>query len=373
MIPVSRPHLTAEDIRSVQQALEAGYLSGDAPIVGEFEANFSRAVGRRFGLAVANGSVALDAAIHALDVGEGDEVIVPSFTIASCLFAILRTGATPVFADSDADTWNMSPEHFESLITPRTKALLAVHIYGLPIDLDPVLRLCERHGIAVIEDAAESHTVTYKGRQCGTFGLASTFSFYPNKAITTGEGGMIVTDDEKFKDRLRLLRNLAFRLPPGRRFIHDEIGWNFRMSSLQAALGNSQLTRMSDVTNAKREVGLKYRTLLAGHELITMQPAETSYSDNKYWVAGVLLDESLDALDVAARLRSAGVDSRPFFYPLHQQPLLSTYGLAKQPSLPVAERLGRDGLYLPSFVGITSEEIEKSAGELVRIIDALAA
>jgi len=373
MIPVSRPHLTSDDIRSVQKALEAGYLSGDAPIVGEFETSFSRAIGRRFGIAVANGSVALDAAMHALDLGEGDEVIVPSFTIASCLFAILRTGATPVFADSDAETWNMAPDHFESLITSRTKALLAVHIYGLPIDLDPVLSLCERHGISVIEDAAESHTVTYKGRQCGTFGLASTFSFYPNKAITTGEGGMIVTDDESFKDRLRLLRNLAFRLPPGRRFVHDEIGWNFRMSSLQAALGNSQLTRMSDVTSEKRKIGLRYRDLLAGHPLLRMQPAETTYSENKYWVAGVVLDESLDALDVATRLRSAGVDTRPFFFPLHQQPLLSRYGLEKQAALPVAERLGRDGLYLPSFVGITPEELEKSASELVRVVETLAA
>jgi len=372
MIPVSRPHLTAEDIQAVQQALEAGYLSGDAPIVGEFEASFSAAIGRRFGVAVANGSVALDAAIHALNVGEGDEVLVPSFTIASCLFAILRTGATPVFVDSDVETWNMSPTHFASLVTPRTKALLAVHIYGLPIDMDPVMKICHEHGIAVIEDAAESHTVTYKGRQCGTFGIASTFSFYPNKAITTGEGGMIVTDDEQFKDRLRMLRNLAFRLPPGRRFIHDEIGWNFRMSSLQAALGKSQLTRMSMVTEEKRDIGLKYHRLLVGHEMLSMQPTATSYSDNKFWVAGVLLDEHLDALEVASRLRTAGIDTRPFFYPLHQQPLLANYGLARQPQLPVAERLGRDGLYLPSFVGITTEEIERSAAELVQVVDALA-
>lgn len=369
MIPVSRPHLTSDDIEAVKAALEAGYLSGEAPIVAEFESRFASAVGREHGVAVANGSVALDLAIHALDLEPGDEVLVPSFTIASCLFAILRTGATPVFVDSDPITWNMSPEHFASLVTSKTRALMAVHIYGLPIDLDPVLQICRSRGIAVIEDAAESHTVTYKGRQCGSFGLASTFSFYPNKAITTGEGGMIVTDDVQFRDRLKKLRNLAFRPPPGRRFIHDEIGWNFRMSSLQAALGNSQLNRMSDVTAEKRRIGTRYFGLLADHELVTMQPSATAYSENKYWVAGVLLDERIDAIEVASELRSRGVDTRPFFYPLHQQPLLAKYGLAEQVPLPVAERLGRDGLYLPSFVGMAEADIERSAKELVSVVE----
>jgi perosamine synthetase len=372
MIPVSRPHLTQSDIDAVKAALEAGYLSGEAPIVGEFESRFAAAVGREYGIAVANGSVALDLAMHALNLEPGDEVLVPSFTIASCLFAILRTGATPVFVDSDPTTWNMSPEHFVSLVTPRTRALLAVHIYGLPIDLDPVLEVCRAHSIAVIEDAAESHTVTYKGRQCGSFGVASTFSFYPNKAITTGEGGMVVTDDSQFRDRLKMLRNLAFRPPPGRRFIHDEIGWNFRMSSLQAALGNSQLNRMTEVTAEKRRIGLQYAELLSDHELITMQPSITPYAENKYWVAGVLIDQRCDAVEVANQLRARGVDTRPFFYPLHQQPLLGKYGLAEQSPLPVAERLGRDGIYLPSFVGITDADIARSAEELVNVIELMA-
>lgn len=368
---MSRPHLTSEDLRAVQRALEAGYLSGDAPIVGEFENNFARAVGRKYGVAVANGSVALDASMHALNLTSEDEVLVPSFTIASCLFAILRTGATPVFVDSDAKTWNMCPRHFSSLVSPKTKALLLVHIYGLPVDLDPIVEICRQRGIAIIEDAAESHTVMYKGRQCGTFGTASTFSFYPNKAITTGEGGMIVTDSEEFRDKLRSLRNLAFRPAPGRRFIHDEIGWNFRMSSLQAALGNSQLNRMWEVTEEKRRIGLSYSDLLAGNEFIRMQPTETEYSKNKFWVVGVLLDSSLDASLIAGHLKSSGIETRPFFYPLHLQPLLGRYGLARQPELPVAERLGRSGIYLPSFVGITPSEIERSATALLSTIKTL--
>lgn len=369
MIPVSRPKLEPEDLLAVQRTLEAGYLSGDSPIVSEFENNFAKAVDRRFGVAVSNGSVALDAAIHALDLGPKDEVLVPSFTIASCLFAILRTGATPVFVDSDSETWNMCPVHFASLVNRRTKALLLVHTYGLPVDMDPVLKVCEQHGIKVIEDAAESHTVMYRGRQCGSFGLASTFSFYPNKAITTGEGGMIVTDNEELRDRLRGLRNLAFRPPPGRRFIHDEIGWNFRMSSLQAALGNSQLKRMWDVTEQKRLIGLAYSELLSESRFIKMQPSETAFSENKFWVAGVLLDASVDTENVAIKLRSLGVDTRPFFYPLHMQPLLRRYGLHKQPQLPVAERLGTSGLYLPSFVGITQSEIEHVCGALKSTVE----
>jgi len=371
MIPVSRPCVTDADVDAVADILRQGFVSGDAPIVAEFEKVFAAAVHREHGIAVSNGSVALDLALHALDLEAGDEVIIPSFTIASCLFAVLRTKATPVFIDVDPLTWNLSAATLHAAITPRTRALLAVHIYGLPIDMDPVVALCDKHQVVIIEDAAESHTVTYNGRLCGSFGLASTFSFYANKAITTGEGGMIVTDDANFAQRLRGLRNLAFLPAPGPRFVHEEIGWNARLSALQAALGKSQLERMSEVTAEKRRIGLAYHNVLAEHPLIQMQPTETSYSRNMYWVVGLILAEPLDARQAAKLLRDRGVDTRPFFYPLHKQPMLSKYSLDSQPSLLVAEWLGNQGLYLPSFVGITDNEVSFCAQQLIAVLHEL--
>ena len=371
MIPVSRPCVTDADVDAVADILRQGFVSGDAPIVAEFEKAFAAAVHREHGVAVSNGSVALDLALHALNLEAGDEVIIPSFTIASCLFAVLRTKATPVFIDVDPLTWNLSAATLHAAITPRTRALLAVHIYGLPIDMDPVVALCDKHQVVIIEDAAESHTVTYNGKLCGSFGLASTFSFYANKAITTGEGGMVVTDDANFAQRLRGLRNLAFLPAPGPRFVHEEIGWNARLSALQAALGKSQLQRMNEVTAEKRRIGLAYHNALADHPLIQMQPTETSYSRNMYWVVGLILSEPLDARQVAKLLRDRGVDTRPFFYPLHKQPMLSKYSLDAQPSLPVAERLGSQGLYLPSFVGITDDEVSFCAQQLIAALHEL--
>jgi perosamine synthetase len=211
----------------------------------------------------------------------------------------------------------------------------------------------------------------YKGKVCGSFGLASTFSFYANKAITCGEGGMIVTDDDEFAMRLRSLRNLSFLPPPGPRFVHEEIGWNVRLSALQAALGKSQLHRMNQVTVEKRRIGLAYHRLLGDEPSLSMQPTETTYSQNMYWVVGVVLPETCDARHIAAALRERGVDTRPFFYPLHRQPVLAKYSMNSQPSLPVAERLGRSGLYLPSFVGITDEEIAHCATSLLDVLSAL--
>jgi len=370
MIPVSRPTITDADVQHVADALRQGYVSGDAPPVADFERQFASAVNRSFGVAVSNGSVALDLALHALDLQHGDEVVVPSFAIASCLFAILRTPAKPVFADVDQGTWNLTVETLRAVVTANTRALLAVHIYGLPIDMAPVEQFCEDHGITIIEDAAESHTVMYKDKPCGSFGLASTFSFYANKAITCGEGGMVVTDDKNFAERIRRLRNLSFLPPPGPRFVHEEVGWNNRLSAIQAALGSSQLKRMKAVTSEKRQIGLTYHEFFSSYTELRMQPTATPYSQNMYWVVGVVLPDRFNVREVAAKLRECGVDSRPFFYPLHCQPVLSKYGLAAQPSLSVSEWLGSQGLYLPSFVGISDAEITQCAEALVATLSA---
>jgi perosamine synthetase len=357
-IPVSQPYITSSDKAAVLDCLDKTYLSGDSPIVGEFEENFARAIGAEYGIAVANGSVALDLVMHALNLSEGDEVIVPSFTIASCLFAILRTGATPIFVDADAGTWNMSIDTVLPKVSARTKAIMVVHIYGLPVDLDPIIQLCEERNIFLIEDAAEAHGVRYKGQLCGSFGFASTFSFYANKAITTGEGGMVLTSDQDLRDKIKYFRNLAFAPPPGKRFIHEDLGWNYRLGSMQAALGNSQLARMDEIVEAKREIGVKYHTALSGHPLLEMQITEMPYARNMYWVVGVLLDDTIDSDILASKLKARGVDTRPFFYPLHLQPLLKKYASDKQAALRVTERLAKQGVYLPSYIGIANDDIE---------------
>lgn len=357
-IPVSQPYITSSDKAAVLDCLDKTYLSGDSPIVGEFEENFAQAIGAEYGIAVANGSVALDLVMHALNLSEGDEVIVPSFTIASCLFAILRTGATPIFVDADAGTWNMSIDTVLPKVSARTKAIMVVHIYGLPVDLDPIIQLCEERNIFLIEDAAEAHGVRYKGQLCGSFGFASTFSFYANKAITTGEGGMVLTSDQDLRDKIKYFRNLAFAPPPGKRFIHEDLGWNYRLGSMQAALGNSQLARMDEIVEAKREIGVKYHTALSGHPLLEMQITEMPYARNMYWVVGVLLDDTIDSDILASKLKARGVDTRPFFYPLHLQPLLKKYASDKQAALLVTERLAKQGIYLPSYIGIANDDIE---------------
>lgn len=283
-IPVNEPLLDGNERRYLNECIDTGWISSEGPFVKRFEEAFATRVGRRHGIAVCNGSVALDAAVAALGLGAGDEVILPAFTIISCAAAIVRAGAVPVLVDSDPIAWNMDVTQIEARITPRTKAIMVVHIYGLPVDMDPVLALAEKHGLAIIEDAAEMHGQTYKGRPCGSFGEISTFSFYPNKHITTGEGGMIVTDDDVLAERCRGLRNLCFL--PGKRFVHEELGWNFRMTNLQAALGVAQLERLDEFVARKRRMGALYSSLLADLDTVEKPPPQTDYAENIYWVYG---------------------------------------------------------------------------------------
>ncbi len=261
-IPVNEPLLDGNEEKYLVECIRSGWISSEGPFIKQFEERFAARMGRRHGVAVANGSVALDAAVVALGLGPGDEVILPTFTIISCAAAIVRAGAVPVVVDCDPLTWNIDVALVEARITARTRAIMVVHIYGLPVDMDPLLALARKHGLKVIEDAAEMHGQTYKKRPCGSFGEISTFSFYPNKHITTGEGGMIVTDDQALAEQCRSLRNLCFK--PEQRFVHDELGWNFRMSNLQAALGLAQLERLDEFVERKRRMGRRYTELLTG-------------------------------------------------------------------------------------------------------------
>lgn len=367
-VPVNEPLLDGNEEKYLVECIRTGWISSEGFFIKKFEEEYAARVGRRYGVAVSNGSVALDAAVVALKLGVGDEVILPTFTIISCAAAIVRAGAVPVVVDCDSATWNMDIALVEEHITSRTKAIMVVHIFGLPVDMDPLLELAKKHGLKIIEDAAEMHGQTYRGKPCGSFGDISTFSFYPNKLITTGEGGMIVTDDPILAEKCRSLRNLCFI--PEQRFIHDELGWNLRMSNLQAALGVAQLERLDEFVQIKRRMGKRYTELLSDTPGIQLPLVHTDYADNIYWVYGMVLDDDVpfDAKEAMARLGKLGIGTRPFFWPMHEQPVFRKMGLFAGESHPVAERIARRGFYIPSGMALTGEQIERSAVAVKEIL-----
>jgi perosamine synthetase len=367
-IPVNAPLLNGNEADYLAECARTGWISSEGPFIPRFEAAMAEIAGRRQGVAVTNGSVALDIAVHALSLEPGSEVIIPTFTIISCAAAVIRAGLVPVVVDCDPDTWNMTAKGVEAAITPKTRAIMLVHIYGLPVDLDPILELARKRDLRVIEDAAEMHGQTYRGRPCGSFGDISTFSFYPNKHVTTGEGGMILTDDERLAHRLRGLRNLCFK--PEQRFVHDELGWNARMTNLQAALGVAQTERLAERVEIKRRIGRRYDELLQDVDLVQRPVAHTTYAANIYWVYGIVLKDEVgfDAKDAMRRLGEKGIGTRPFFWCMHEQPVLRRAGLFARTSCPHAERIARLGFYLPSGLALTDDQIVRSARALKEIL-----
>ena len=361
MIPVNEPLLDGNEKKYLVECIDTGWISSEGPFIRRFEEQFAATVGRRHGIAVANGSLALDAALVALDLSPGDEVLMPSFAIISCAAAIVRAGAVPVVIDADPVTWNMDVTQIERHITPRTKAIMVVHIYGLPSDMDPILALANKYGLRVVEDAAEMHGQSYRGRPCGSFGDLSIFSFYPNKHITTGEGGMIVTDSGALADKCRGLRNLCFI--PERRFVHEQLGWNMRMTNLQAALGVAQLERLSVFVERKRAMGALYTKLLRGTPGLQLPLEATEYARNIYWVYGIVLEDEIgfDATEAMRRLGAAGVGTRPFFWPMHEQPVFRRMSLFADTRCPVAENIARRGFYIPSGLALTEDQINTVA------------
>lgn len=360
-IPVNEPLLDGNEKKYLLECIETGWISSEGPFIKEFEQKFAARMGRKHGIAVCNGTAAIDAAVEALGIGPGDEVIMPTFTIISCIAQIVRNGGKPVLVDSNPITWNMDVTQIEAKITPRTKAIMIVHIFGLPVDVDPVLEIAKRYGLKVIEDAAEMHGQTYKGKPCGSFGDISTFSFYPNKHITTGEGGMILTDDDELAETCRSLRNLCFQ--PDKRFVHERLGWNLRMTNMQAALGLAQLERLDEFVERKRKMGALYTELLKDVPGLQLPLAKTDYAENIYWIYGIVLDESLgiDAEEAMNRLGKAGVGTRPFFYPMHQQPVFQKMGLFENEDYPVAKNLYQRGFYVPSGMALAEEDVKRVA------------
>lgn len=367
MIPVNEPLLNGNEKKYLSECIDSGWISSEGPFVTKFENEMALRVGRKHAIAVNNGTAALDAAIAALGISPGDEVIMPTFTIISCVAQIVRQGGVPVLVDSDPITWNMNCADVESKVSARTKAIMVVHIYGLPVDMDPVLNVARKYGIKVIEDAAEMHGQQYRGRPCGSFGEISTFSFYPNKHITCGEGGMILTDDDNLAARCRSLRNLCFQAD--RRFVHEDLGWNLRMTNMQAAIGFAQLERLEFFVEKKRRMGALYTKLLEDIPGLQLPLPRTDYADNIYWVFGIVIGKGydFDAADAMSRLASKGVGCRPFFAPMHTQPVLKKLGLFDGESLPVSENMYKKGFYIPSGMALTDEQIHTVADAVVDI------
>jgi perosamine synthetase len=366
-IPVNEPLLGQREMEYVNECLRTGWISSAGRFIEQFEERWARYCGRKYGVAVSNGTTALHLAVEALGLRSGDEVILPTFTIISCAAAVVYGGGVPVLVDSEPRTGCMDVGQVAAKITPRTRAIMPVHIYGHPVDMDPLLELAQKHGLALIEDAAEVHGAEYLSgrsgakpcwRRCGSFGTVSCFSFYANKLITTGEGGMVLTNDPQLAETLRSLRNLCFQSQ--RRFYHERLGYNYRLTNLQAAVGLAQVERMDSIVARKRWMGQEYtRRLKEIHGL--QLPIEEPWARHVYWMYGLLLHEEtgMDAVRFAQRLRDHGVETRPFFLGMHEQPVFRARGLFAEEAYPVAERLARQGLYLPSGLALSEAQLEQ--------------
>lgn len=357
MIPVNSPIITHDAKEGVMQTLEEGWISSAGPYIERFESEFAHYLGVKHAISVNTGTAALHIALLSAGIGVGDEVIVPAFTMASSWMAVMYTGAKPIFVDVESDIYTINPKLIVKAITPKTKAIMPVHIYGHSADMDPIMAIANQHGLLVVEDAAEGHGATYRGKLVGTIGDINAFSFYANKIITTGEGGMITTNDDQLAHRARSLKDLSHS--KDKRFIHDDLGYNYRMTSMQAALGSGQLKHIDEFLAHKRAMADRYMNGLAGIPGITL-PTTREWATHVYWMYAILVDQarfgmSKDAL--RGKLHELGVDTRDFFYPPSAQPVLQKAGLAKA-SFPVSEQIAQEGCYLPSGLAVTDQEIE---------------
>ncbi|HEV2599214.1 DegT/DnrJ/EryC1/StrS family aminotransferase [Sphingopyxis sp.] len=367
-VPVSSPSLSGEEERLLKQCLEEGWISSRGPWIERFEAAVAARAGRRFGIAVSNGSAALEVALAALGIGAGDEVVLPAHTIISCALAILRVGATPVLADSEPSSWCIDPADAERRITTRTRAIMMPHLYGLPADMEAFEALAMRHGIVIVEDASQMIGATCRERPCGSFGAVSSFSFFANKNVTTGEGGMVLTDDPAIAARARAYRDLGAQ--PDRRFVHDDIGWNYRLGSLAAAFGLAQLDGLEARLARKRAIGLAYRDRLQHIDELVLPPMALAQGPNSYWAAGMLLRDAnrADVDGVIALLAARGIEARPFFWPMHRQPVFEREGRFAGNAFPVAERISDAGFYLPCGADLPLATVDEVCSALIDIL-----
>lgn len=374
-IPVSEPLLDGNEKIYLNECIDTGWISSEGPFVKKFEEGFASFTGVNYGIAVCNGTAALETALYALGIAEGDEVIMPSFTIISCAIACIRLGARPVLIDIEPEIWTMDVSQIESRITAKTKAIMAVHIYGHPVQMDEIFRLSERYSLKILEDSAEVHGAEYFSRhrggkwlKCGAMGHASSTSFYANKIITTGEGGMVLTDDKEVAERARSYRNLSFKAE--QRFYHTEPGYNFRMTNLQAAVGLAQVEQIERFIGIKIRLGEYYRKRFDGIEGIRFMPVK-EYARSVYWMYGVELDPArgMKAEEMMNRLKKRGVATRPFFRGLHDQPALNDMGFFTGETYPASDMASQYGFYLPSGLTLTTGDIDKVVAAVTEALD----
>lgn len=368
MIPVNSPLLTGNEKKYLKECIDTGWISSEGPFVSRFEDGVAKYIGRKYATACSSGSAAINIAVRALELKKGDEVIMPTFTIISCAQFLVTNGIKPVLIDSSYDTYNMKVEDIEAKITSKTKAIMIVHIFGLTVDVDPVINIAKKYNLKIIEDAAEMFGQKYKKQKCGKFGDVSIFSFYSNKHITTGEGGMVLTDDKYLDSRAKSLRNLCFTSD---RFVHNELGYNYRMTNVQAAIGVAQLEQIDIIERKKRWIGDKYNKLLENIKNINLPLTKTDYCKNIYWVYAITLKDNYlkTAKQVMSKLKDKNIGTRPFFYPMHKQPIFNKMGLFLDDKLPNSEKLYQRGLYIPSGLALTETQINEVSLALHEVLN----
>jgi len=366
-IPVCEPTLDDSDLKNIVDVFNSGWVSGNGPCVKELEEMFCSFVGTKYAVAVNTGTAAVHLMLLSVGLEAGDEVIVPTFTMAGSIFPLIYSGIKPIFIDSDVQSWCMDTELIERSITPRTKAIMAVHIYGFPCDMKRICEIAEKYNLIVLEDAAEALGSVFEGQKCGSFGAASAFSLYANKVVTSGEGGLILTDDYEVAMRAQKLRNLSFPTVGERRYYHDEIGFNYRLSNLLAALGLSQMRKVEKLVQNRIRNLSTYRSLLGHLDAIHFQPV-SSHLTNSAWMVGVRIDRLPEEVtEIRRHLDENGVETRPFFQPMHSQPAISDASqfLGK---FPVAERLAATGFYLPSSSHLSQDDLKTTSCHLIEAL-----
>jgi len=363
-IPVCEPVLGREELKNVADCLKTNWISSKGKYIQEFEKGFAKFCNAKYAIATTSGTTALHLALASLGISKGDEVILPTFTMAATVFSVLYTQAKPVLADIELDTFNINPAEIEKKITKRTKAILIVHLYGHPCEMGPIMDIAKNNKLFLIEDAAESHGAEHMGRKVGTFGDISAFSFYANKIITTGEGGMVVTNNKTLAKRAKILKDMAF--DPEKRFLHLETGFNYRMTNIQAAIGLAQLKKINDYINRRRHNAFLYNQLLENIAGIVL-PTERLRSKNVYWMYAILLNKKFGFSrdELRKHLMQRGIETRDFFIPMHRQPFFKKLGISSiRESFPIADDISSRGLYLPSGTGLKVNDIQYIAKQI---------
>ena len=362
-IPVSEPYLRSLERKLLLDAFDSGWISASGPYNKKLEDEFSKFCGVNYGSTVSNGTVAIHLAVRALELQKGDEVIVPNFNGIYGAYALMYEGVTPIPVDAESDTWNINPDLIEEKITNKTKAIMVVHLYGHPCDMDRIQKIANKYNLPIIEDAAEAHGAEYKSRKAGSLGDISTFSMYANKIMTSGEGGIVLTNNKKYYEKIEYLKNQCFSLYGPRNFIHKDLGYNYRYTNLQAAIAYAQFLQLDDLNNKRIEVNTKYRAAIADIDGITFQ-VNKDYAKNVYWMSSILIEKDKTGFsrnDLEEHLLENKIQTRRLFVGLHRQPVLKKYGIVINEDFPVSDKLSDNGLYLPTSPQLDNSDIEMVA------------